>query len=132
MAKTDTRRPAGHRLTEWPEALRAVLRAAFDKKAEQVIIMDLRPAHAFTDAFVLCSGRTSRQVKAIVDAVEDTLRKQHVRPSHIEGLERAEWVLVDCFDFVVHVFTPDTRTFYGLERLWGSAEIVEISEADLG
>lgn len=132
MAKTDTRRSSGHRLIEWPAALRAAMRAAFDKKAEHVTLMDLRPAHAFTDAFVLCSGQTNRQVKAIVDAIEDALRTQHVRPSHVEGLERAEWVLIDCFDFVVHVFTPDTRAFYGLERLWGSAEVLEVTEADVG
>jgi ribosome-associated protein len=131
MAKPDTRRPAGHRLSEFPDAVHAALRAAFDKKAQHVTVMDLRPAHAFTDTFVICSGQTSRQVKAIVEAVEESLRKVHVRPSHVEGLERAEWVLLDYFDFVVHVFTPDTRAFYGLERLWGSAEVVEVAEQDL-
>ncbi len=131
MAKTETRRAAGHDRTHFPDHVRTALRAAFDKKAQHVVVMDLRAAQAFTDAFVVCSGQTPRQVKAIVEAVEEALRKEHVRPSHVEGLERAEWVLIDYFDFVVHVFTPDTRAFYGLERLWGSAEIVEVAESDL-
>jgi ribosome-associated protein len=93
--------------------------------------MDLRAAQAFTDTFVICSGQSTRQVKAIAEAIEEALRKQHVRPSHVEGFERSEWVLLDYFDFVVHVFTRDTRAFYGLERLWGSAEVVEFAESDL-
>jgi ribosome-associated protein len=113
------------------EPIQAALRAAFDKKAERVTVMDLRAAQAFTDTFVICSGQSARQVKAIAEAIEDALRKQQVRPSHVEGLERSEWVLLDYFDFVVHVFTRDTRAFYGLERLWGSAEVVEIAESDL-
>lgn len=131
MAKSDTRRSSGSRLAQFQAAIHTALRAAFDKKAQHVIVMDLRAAHAFTDAFVICSGQTSRQVKAIVEAIEEALRGMHVRPAHVEGLERAEWVLLDCFDFVVHVFTPDTRAFYGLERLWGSAEVLEVSEDDL-
>jgi ribosome-associated protein len=131
MAKSDSRRPSGTRLAQLPAEIPTALRAAFDKKAQQVTVMDLRAAHAFTDAFVICSGQTPRQVKAIVEAIEEALRKMQVRPSHIEGLERAEWVLLDYFDFVIHVFTPDTRAFFGLERLWGSAEVVEVSEGDL-
>jgi ribosome-associated protein len=131
MAKSEPRRTAPETLTQLPASIQTALRAAFDKKAQHVTVMDLRPAHAFTDAFVICSGQTPRQVKAIVDGIEEALRKQHVRPSHVEGLERAEWVLLDYFDFVVHVFTPDTRAFYGLERLWGSAEIHEVSEQDV-
>jgi ribosome-associated protein len=132
MAKSDTRRHAASRLAHVPDAVRTALRAAFDKKAQRVTLMDLRAAHAFTDMFVVCSGATNRQVKAIVDGIEDALRKQQVRTSHVEGLERAEWVLLDYFDFVVHVFTPATREFYDLERLWGSAEILEVLEEDLG
>jgi ribosome-associated protein len=130
MAKSDTRRSTG-RLTHFSSAVHTAVRAAFDKKAEHVTLMDLRPAQAFTDTFVICSGRTARQVKAIVDAIEEALRKEQIRPSHVEGLERSEWVLLDYFDFVVHVFTPDTRAFYGLERLWGSAEVVDVCEDDL-
>jgi ribosome-associated protein len=132
MAKTDVRRTAtGHRPPQFSASITTALRAAFDKKAQQVTVMDLRGSQAFTDTFVICSGQTSRQVKAIVESIEDALRKEQVRPSHVEGLERAEWVLLDYFDFVVHVFTPDTRAFYGLERLWGSAELVEVVEEDV-
>jgi ribosome-associated protein len=128
MAKTDHRHSPTGRLSQFPAAVRTAVRAAFEKKAQHVTVMDLRQGQAFTDAFVICSGQTPRQVKAIVEAIEETLRRDDVRPSHVEGLERAEWVLLDYFDFVVHVFTPDTRAFYGLERLWGSAEVVDVSE----
>lgn len=131
MAKSESRKPTSTRLPHVPTEVHTAIRAAFDKKAQHVTVMDLRAAHAFTDTFLICSGQTGRQVKAIVEAIEDALRKQHVRPSHVEGLERSEWVLMDYFDFVVHVFTPDTRTFYGLERLWGSAVVHEVSEQDV-
>ena len=73
-------------------------------------------------------GHSTRQVKAIVDAVEETLRAVKVRPAHVEGYERGEWVLMDYFTFIVHVFTPQTRAFYSLERLWGDAERLEVSD----
>jgi ribosome-associated protein len=104
------------------------VRAALDKKAQDVVVLDLRHTPAFTDYFVLCTGLNVRQVKAIADSVEDTLRAAKIRPSHIEGYERAEWVLMDYFTFVVHVFTPSTRAFYALDRLWGDAERIEVSE----
>jgi ribosome-associated protein len=105
-----------------------VVRAALDKKAQDVTLLDLRNTPAFTDFFVLCSGLSQRQVKAIADAVEEALRQVKVRPSHIEGYDRADWVLMDYFTFIVHVFTPQTRAFYGLERLWGDAERIDVSE----
>ena len=104
------------------------MRAALDKKALDVVVLDLRNTPAFTDFFVLCSGLNQRQVKAIADAVEEALRTTKVRPAHIEGYERADWVLMDFFTFVVHVFTPQTRAFYSLERLWGDAVRIEISD----
>ncbi len=104
------------------------VRAALDKKAQDVVILDLRHTPAFTDYFVLCTGLNVRQVKAITDAVEETLRAGKVRPAHIEGYERGEWVLMDYFTFVVHVFTPQTRAFYSLDRLWGDAERIEVSD----
>ena len=110
-----------------PALVRAV-GAAQDKKATNIVVLDLRKASAFTDYFLICSGRSARQVKAIADAIEESLRENRVRPSLVEGYARAEWVLMDFFDFVVHVFTPDTRAFYSLERLWGNAERLEIAE----
>ena len=105
------------------------VRAALDKKAVDVLVLDLRNTPAFTDYFVLCSGLNQRQVKAIADAVEETLRASKVRPAHVEGYDRAEWILMDFFTFIVHVFTPQTRAFYSLERLWGDAERIEISDS---
>ena len=129
MAKTETRRsrnrPAKHRLTG--DIGRAV-KAALDKKASDVIVLDLRHTPAFTDFFLICSGQNTRQVQAIADAVEEALRAAKVRPSHVEGYDRAEWILMDFFTFIVHVFTPQTRAFYSLERLWGDAERIAISD----
>jgi len=109
------------------EVSRAV-RAALDKKALDVVVLDLRGTPAFTDFFVLCSGLNQRQVKAIADAVEEALRAAKLRPAHVEGYDRADWVLMDYFTFIVHVFTPQTRAFYGLERLWGDAERIDVSD----
>jgi ribosome-associated protein len=95
------------------------------------VVLDLRSTPAFTDHFVLCSGQNPRQVKAIADAIEDAMRAAEVKPSHIEGYDRAEWILMDFFTFIVHVFSPQTREFYSLERLWGDAERIEISDEPL-
>ena len=106
----------------------SAVRAALDKKAQDALVLDLRHTPAFTDFFFLCSGQNARQVQAIADAIEQALRARGIRPSHIEGYERAEWILMDFFSFIVHVFTPQTRAFYSLERLWGDAERVEVSD----
>ncbi len=104
-----------------PEPLRHVVEAARDRKAEDLLVLDLRASDAFTDHFLICSGQSPRQVTAIVDGVLARLKAAGVRPASVEGYAGASWVLIDCFDFIVHVFTPDTRRFYALERLWGSA-----------
>ena len=127
MAKTDKRRTTTGKKRLTGDIGRAV-RAALDKKAQDVVVLDLRHTPAFTDFFVLCSGQNQRQVKAIVDAIEETLRAAKVKPAHIEGYDRAEWVLMDYFNFIVHVFAPQTREFYSLERLWGDAERIEVSD----
>jgi ribosome-associated protein len=125
MAKTEKGRRGGKRLTG--DVAKAV-QAALDKKATDVVVLDLRNTPAFTDFFVLCSGQHQRQVKAIADAVEESLRAARVRPAHVEGYDRAEWILMDFFNFIVHVFVPQTREFYSLERLWGDAERIDISD----
>jgi ribosome-associated protein len=111
-----------------PAEVSRAVRAALDKKALDVVVLDLRGTPAFTDFFVLCSGLNQRQVKAIADAVEETLRAAKLRPAHVEGYDRADWVLMDYFTLIVHVFTPQTRAFYGLERLWGDAERIDVSD----
>ena len=104
------------------------VRAALDKKAANVVVLDLRKTPAFTDFFVLCSGQNPRQVRAIADAVEEAMRSAKIKPAHVEGYDRAEWILMDYFSFIVHVFVPQTREFYSLERLWGDAKRIEIDE----
>ena len=99
------------------------------RRRADVVVLDLRNTPAFTDFFVLCSGNSQRQVKAIADAVEEALRAAKLRPAHIEGYDRADWILIDYFSFIVHVFTPQTRSFYALERLWGDAERIDVSDA---
>ena len=131
MTKSETQRKASARGARLPEDVRVAIRAAFDKKAQHVIVLDLRKAPAFTDFFLICNGQTGRQVKAIVESIEEALGSAGVHPSHIEGGKGAEWVLMDYFDFIVHVFTPDTREFYALERLWGNADRLEFSDPDL-
>jgi len=106
-----------------PVAVTTAVRAALDKKAEHVIVLDLRKAGGFTDHFVICSGGNPRQIAAIADSVRETLRKElHERPTLSEGVDKSEWILLDYFNFVVHIFSRDCRTFYGLERLWGAAQ----------
>jgi ribosome-associated protein len=104
-----------------PKAVATAIEAARDKKATGVVVLDLKKAGAFTDYFVICSASNPRQVQAIADAVEEALKAQKQRPSLVEGYARAEWILLDYFDFVIHVFSKHARDFYGLDRLWGSA-----------
>jgi len=129
MAKTERRSTttttARTRLTD---EVRTAVVAALAKKAVDVVLLDLRNTPAFTDFFVLCSGHNKRQVKAIADAIEEALKAEKIRPAHVEGYERAEWILMDYFSFIVHVFSPQTREFYSLERLWGDAERIDVSD----
>ena len=110
-----------------PADVVAAVKAAASKKADHIALLDLRKAAGFTDFFVVATGANARQIRAIAEAVEEALSARRIKPSHTEGYERTEWILLDYFDFVVHVFSPETRRFYGLERLWGSAIPVDIS-----
>ncbi len=101
--------------------------AALDKKADDVVVLDLRRLSSFTDYFLMASGTNQKQLVAIADAVSETLRREGYRPNHVEGYPRQEWILLDYEDFVVHLFTPRTRNFYGLERLWGEAARIEVA-----
>ena len=108
-----------------PAEIAAAVTAAEDKQALALTVLDLRKAAGFTDYFVICSGSNARQVRAIADGITDTLRARGAKPSHIEGYDRSEWILLDYFDFIVHIFAPEKRLFYALERLWGDATLVE-------
>jgi ribosome-associated protein len=122
MAKTEKRRHP-NRL---PQQIDQAVRAAEDKQAVDLILLDLRQAAGFTDYFLICSGTNPRQIRAIADGVIEALAATGAKPAHVEGYDRSEWVLLDYFDFIVHVFAPETRQFYSLERLWGNAERVEV------
>ena len=133
--KTEGLRPKAQGLRKpkakehFPKPVAAAIRAALDKKAEDVVVLDLRKAQGFTDFFVICTGGNVRQITAIADGVRDTLKRDlDERPTLMEGIDRSEWILLDYFNFVVHVFSRDCRAFYGLERLWGNAERHEISD----
>jgi ribosome-associated protein len=110
------------------ERVETAVRAASDKKATQIVILDLQEIASFTDYFIICSGASGRQVQAITDEVTGRLGKAGVKASHVEGYQAAEWVLVDYGDFIVHIFSQDARQFYDLERLWRDADRTEIRE----
>ena len=123
MAKTEKKR----KTTRLPAQIDVAIGAAEDKKAVDLIVLDLRKAAGFTDFFVIASGTNPRQVRAIADAVMESLAADGAKPAHVEGYDRSEWILIDYLDFIVHVFAPETRVFYGLERLWGNAERIEVA-----
>jgi ribosome-associated protein len=124
MAKTDKRKKA----PRLPKQVALAVKAAEDKQANALVVLDLRKAAGFTDYFLICSGTNSRQIRAIADGIVEALAAEGEKPAHVEGYDRSEWILLDYFDFIVHVFAPETRTFYGLERLWGNAEQVQAAE----
>ena len=95
---------------------------ASDVKAADVVELDLRGVLGYTDYFVICSGNTDRQTKAIHDGIHEGLKKEHqLLPRKVEGLSEARWILMDYLDVIVHVFTPEAREYYRLEQLWGEA-----------
>jgi ribosome-associated protein len=94
---------------------------ASDRKAIDIRILDVGGIVGYTDFFVICSGNTERQTKAIHDAIHEELKKDGVLPRRVEGQREARWVLMDYLDAVVHIFTPDARQFYRLDQLWGEA-----------
>ena len=112
-----------------PKSVAGAVQAALDKKAIDIVVLDLRKAGGFTDYFVICTGTNPRQIHAIADGVEDTLRKEFgERPTLAEGVHKSEWILLDYFNFIVHVFSRECRAFYDLERLWGNAERLEFAD----
>lgn len=112
---------------ETEDAVTIAADAAGERKATDLVVLDLRKAASFTEYFLICTGASTRQVQAISNAVEETLLKNGKRPLHIEGYSSAEWILLDYGDFIVHVFGSASRRFYDLERLWRDAPRVEVS-----
>lgn len=107
------------------------VRACEEKKAQDITVLRLdEQASGFTDYFVLCSGANPRQVQAIADDIDQKLSAAGVEPKHMEGYNQADWVLLDYVDFVVHIFSENARKFYDLERLWKTAERVELDQLE--
>lgn len=125
MVRSANKQPLAQSL-ETEEAVKIASRAASDKKATDLVVLDLRNAASFTEYFLICTGASTRQVQAISNAVEESLLKSGKRPQHIEGYSSAEWILLDYGDFIVHVFSPTSRQFYDLERLWRDAPRVSV------
>ncbi|HCU90063.1 MAG TPA: ribosome silencing factor [Gammaproteobacteria bacterium] len=107
-----------------PETLLKLVTASLgDGKAEDIRVLDVRGVTSITDYMVIASGRSVRQVKALVDRVIEAVRKKNIRPLGIEGANIGEWILIDYGDVVVHTMRPETRTFYQLEKLWDQSEL---------
>ncbi len=112
--------------------LQIAARAAADKKAFQIVGLEVGDLTSYTDSLLICSGASDRQVAAIADEVQRQLKDAGRRPLHVEGQSHADWVLLDYGDFVVHVFTEERRTYYGLDGLWGDAPKLEADTLGIG
>ncbi|HVO60760.1 MAG TPA: ribosome silencing factor [Terriglobales bacterium] len=120
MKKNDLKRQVAEAIT-----------ACRNKKADEITVLEMeKSSGAFTDYFVVCSGTNPRQIQAISDEVEERLDKVGLQPTHVEGYNQAEWVLLDYVDFVVHVFSEKARKYYDLERLWKSARKMGAEELE--
>ncbi len=105
---------------------RCIVEAALERGAEKPLVLDIAELTSFADTFVLLSGRSDRQVRAIADGVMEALSELDEAPLGIEGTEEGRWVLIDCNDVIVHVFGPEMRDLYALERLWSDAPVVDL------
>ncbi len=114
------------------DSLQTAARAAADKKAFQIVGLEVGDLTSYTDSLLICSGASDRQVAAIADEVQRQLKDAGRRPLHVEGESHADWVLLDYGDFVVHVFTEERRTYYGLDGLWGDAPKLEADALGIG
>ncbi len=116
-------------MIESQQLITEIARYASDKKALDVVELDLRGVLGYTDYFLICSGNTGRQAKAIHDGILEGLKREHDKlPRRVEGSADGGWILMDYLDVVVHIFTPETREFYRLEQLWGEAPARAASE----
>lgn len=107
--------------TKLPREVKLSVKASQDKKAEDILVLDLRDISTFTDFFILMTGNSSRQNVAIYESIEQELKKDKLAPIGVEGKELAEWILMDYGSFIVHVFSKRARDYYSLEKLWGDA-----------
>jgi ribosome-associated protein len=116
---------------ELPDEVRRAGELALERKAQDVVALDLRGISSATDVFLLASGTSDIQVRAVAEHIVDELKKEGARPDHVEGMEGGRWVLLDYIDFVVHVFHPQAREFYQLETLWGDAPSLTFEDEDV-
>ena len=114
-------------ISSWDKAL-LVARAALEKKAYDLVVMEVRDLTSIADYFVICSGRSDRQVQSIAQGIEEHLGNSEISPLSIEGANRGHWVLMDFSDVIVHIFYEPVRQFYDLDGLWGDAPRVELPE----
>jgi ribosome-associated protein len=128
MTQANPTRDASRQLSP-EEMATAIAELAADRKAQDIVQLDLRGMIGYADYFVICSGRTDRQTRAIHDAIHEGLKARGVLPRRVEGVSEARWILMDYLDVVVHVFTPDTREYYRLEQLWGEAPSLAVGAA---
>ena len=115
-------------MTKNENQLTEAIEAALDKKAQELVVLDLSEICSFTDHFVICTGTSSRHNQTIAEGIDERLRRQGTRPLHIEGHTEGDWILMDFADFVVHIFTARAREFYDLERLWRAGKKRDINE----
>lgn len=106
--------------------------AALDKKAQEIVLLEVSQVTTYADYFLICSGRSAIQVKAIVSAIEQQLKERGIRPLHIEGQSEARWVLLDYDELIIHVFHEEAREFYDLERLWKDVSRTKFEEPEEG
>ena len=104
-------------------------RAALDRKALDLVVLDVQGLSGVTDYFLVCSGRSTTHLKSITDAIREELKEDGVRPLHTEGTTDSGWILLDYGDVLMHVFLEDTRAYYALERLWGDAPSISVDGA---
>ncbi len=110
------------------EVLKIAVKAVDDKKAIDIVVMDISAVASFADYFLLCSGDSSRQMHAIADEVEAKLAAKGYRSAHVEGYNNAEWILLDYVDLVIHIFSRKARAYYDLERLWRDAKTLDVAQ----
>ena len=117
--------------SELTDRARRIVEAALELKAERPVALDVRQVTSFADVLIVLSGRSNRQVKAIVDAIRVALRAGGEKPLGVEGYSEGRWVLIDLADVIVHVFTPETRERYDIERLWSDATPIDLGLEEL-
>jgi ribosome-associated protein len=109
------------------DALKIALNAADAKKASELVALDISGIATFANFFLICTGDSSRQMQAIADEVEQRLKANGIRPSHVEGYQNAEWILMDYIDLIIHIFSKSARAYYDLERLWRDGKRLDTS-----